>query len=286
MKTTKAFVGYSLLHSALFSLFSITAFAAPITETSLIEIFQIKYPSAYTQYSTNSYFQNTYATGIEAYGDATTGKVGSLSDSSDGFNSIVTIYDTLTFDTTTDVSFSFSVDGVLASNGPFDHPYGQGRIDLYDITGLSTWLEDDDLFGIPQVGISASATAISNNTVSIDMDGISAYQTSTGSTDISNSLTRDGTLHTVNYDLNDTISVDPSKVYGIVLTMNTFSGGTESLANFLNTGTFEFTDLGGATYTSGPGAFLTAVPVPASMWLFGSAVIGLIGIKRKTRNLI
>lgn len=45
-----------------------------------------------------------------------------------------------------------------------------------------------------------------------------------------------------------------------------------------NYGTLQY--LGGA-YTGSFESYVTAVPVPAAVWLFGSALLGLVGIKRK-----
>jgi hypothetical protein len=272
-----------ILASILLGYYSFGVQAAPIETDNLIEIFQLNYPDAYSQYSTDTYFQNTYSAGVEAYGDLTTGKVGSRSESADGTNSIVSLYDTLSFDAAAEVEFSFSLDGILASASQFDHPYGQGRIDIYDITGLDNWLVEGDLFGIPQVAVSAEAQdqSISANTVLIDMDGIDGFQTGVGEFSEDANLSRDGSLHEVAYELNGSFIVDPTRVYGIRLTANTFSRGEGSIANFLNTGTFAFTDLGGASFTSGSGSFLSAqqppveVSEPSGILFLGFGLIAL-----------
>ena len=51
--------------------------------------------------------------------------------------------------------------------------------------------------------------------------------------------------------------------------------------DYLHTAGLGFTLPGGVTFTSASNEFLTAVPVPAAVWLFGSALLGLIGVGRR-----
>lgn len=65
------------------------------------------------------------------------------------------------------------------------------------------------------------------------------------------------------------------------------NGATETsfVADFYNTG--GFTSLAtpdGVTWTSDSGVFLSAVPVPAAVWLFGSGLLGLVGIARRKKS--
>jgi hypothetical protein len=54
--------------------------------------------------------------------------------------------------------------------------------------------------------------------------------------------------------------------------------------DLFNTAQFEFFNLPmDATFTSESGAFLSAVPIPAAVWLFGSGLLGLIGLARRKR---
>jgi len=49
---------------------------------------------------------------------------------------------------------------------------------------------------------------------------------------------------------------------------------------------FTITLPAGVTFTSASGQFLTApVPVPAAAWLFGSGLLGLVGVARRTRGM-
>lgn len=180
--------------------------AALIDSDYLIQIrqftgadFSTGYANAYSNYSNNSTFSNTYEDGVEAYGNLTTGEVGSASKPLEGYyQSIVEVFDVLTFDTATDVSFSFLFEGLLSSTSNFDITYGQGRIDIYDITGLDGWLESEALFGSfdqnSQISIVDAAIDVSINTVSIDMDSVDGFSTGTGDFSVSNPLVRDGTF--------------------------------------------------------------------------------------------
>jgi len=51
--------------------------------------------------------------------------------------------------------------------------------------------------------------------------------------------------------------------------------------DYLHTAGLGFTLPAGVTFTSASNEFLTAVPVPAAVWLFGSALLGLIGVGRR-----
>ena len=270
--------------SLLCAFYSIGALAVPIGSDNNIEIFQVSNVSSdnfFSQNSNEATFRNTVAPGVEAFGNLTTGKVGAISaNSTDKFDSIATMRDTLTFDTAADVSISYTLDGFLSSTSRFQSASGQGRIDIYDITGVDDWLVEGDFFGIPQVDVSSEAESISGNRVNISMNGIDAFTQKDGRVQITNELSRDGTKHPVSFTIEDTFTVDPSKIYGISLTAGAFSS-EDSVADFLNTGTFAFTDLGDSSFTSGSGLLLSAqqpVPVPEpgtlALLALGLAVLG------------
>ncbi len=67
----------------------------------------------------------------------------------------------------------------------------------------------------------------------------------------------------------------------------TLSGGSAAIyygagiLDFSNTAALTLDLPPGVTFTSESGVFLTAVPVPAAVWLFGSGLLGLIGIARR-----
>ena len=284
-------VGFGLVGCLAFSATQVNA--APITSDSLIHItqFSLALDSIFSNTSTSTYYDNTLITGVSAYGDLSAGTVGSESVAGTGsYQSIVSVFDTLTFDSSANVSFSFTFDGTLSSNSPFDNPYGQGRVDIYDITGLPYWVETDSVFGLfDQAQVVPSATDVSINTFVISMDEIQGYSTGVGDYTIIQPLSHDSTLHDVSHTISGSFEVDPSKTYGIRLAANTYGDGTGT-ADFLNTGAFEFTDLDGASFVSASGVFpgsptAGALPLPSAIWLFGTSLVGLIGFaKRKPRN--
>ena len=272
---------------------SVPAYAGKIPSNHLIHIEQFGgsnlFENVFSNNSTDSTYNHELISDVRAYGDLTTGRAGSISSSTNGtsYQSIVEVYDTLTFSSATEVSFNFTLHGFLSSNSVSHNPKGQGRVDIYDITGIDNWLETGSLFGlVDQVDVVSDATELSANTVEINMNKVQGFTTDTGEISEDNNLLRDGSLHEVNRVLSGSFSVDPTKTYGIRLAVNTYSSGG-SVADFSGTGTFEFTDLGGASFNSDSGTFLTAapVPVPASMLLFGTGIAGLLGtrIRRKKK---
>jgi hypothetical protein len=88
-----------------------------------------------SQYSTDSFFTTSPDASVGfVYGDLTRGKAGAKSTE---FQSIVSVYDTLTFSAASTVSFEYTFNGLLSSFSQFNNTYGQGRIDIYDIAGLT-----------------------------------------------------------------------------------------------------------------------------------------------------
>lgn len=65
----------------------------------------------------------------------------------------------------------------------------------------------------------------------------------------------------------------------LILGTNT-AGGVPSTIDFGHTGEFVLDLPQGVTYTSASGVFLSAVPVPAAVWLFVSGLIGLVGFTK------
>lgn len=260
--------------------------AAPVASDYTIHITQFDtsaFSNTFAGTSASPYYQNTLIPNVAAYGDLSSGSVGSVSASgaSSSYQSLVSAYDALTFDSSTTVRFSFTFDGTLSSNSIFDNPYGQGRIDVYDITGLSTWIETNSVGGLFELSsVASAATAVSLNSVLIDMDEINGFTTDGGNFTISQPLARDGTAHAVSHTLTGSFAVDPTRTYGIRLTANAFGSGTSGLADFYNTGAFQFTGLGGATFSSASGAFLQAnsarIPDPPALWLLalGLMIVG------------
>ncbi len=58
--------------------------------------------------------------------------------------------------------------------------------------------------------------------------------------------------------------------------------GSRAAADFYNTGFITLESLtAGATFTTDSGASYSIVPVPAAVWLFGSGLLGLVGVARR-----
>ncbi|MEW8366491.1 MAG: hypothetical protein AB2700_09655, partial [Candidatus Thiodiazotropha taylori] len=58
-------------------------------------------------------------------------------------------------------------------------------------------------------------------------------------------------------------------------------------SNFANTANLSFTLPDGIDFTSDSGVFLSVnpVPIPAAAWLFGSGLLGFIGVSQRKRRL-
>ena len=85
-----------------------------------------------------------------------------------------------------------------------------------------------------------------------------------------------------------TLTVDSvGNITGGSVTLNASTPGTINgdLALDVDAGTWTL-KAGGIVQSSGTGAFaqVSAVPVPAAVWLFGSALIGLTGVARRRRR--
>lgn len=227
---------------------------------------------------------------VEGYGNLQTGKVGAKSSAGhDHYQSMSGLFDTLTFSTPdsapTQVSFSLTLDGKLMSDSAFRHPYGQARVGIYDITGADHWLEVSSPFGTGIIDMASpvdTLTEVATIDILADMDGFDTYTDTGGRTQISNLLSRNGILHDIELMLTGSFIADPLKTYGISLVSNVYAGDG-SLADFLGTSSFAFTDLGGAVFQSASGEFLSAVapsnpvPAPATIWLLLSGITGLLG---------
>jgi hypothetical protein len=81
--------------------------------------------------------------------------------------------------------------------------------------------------------------------------------------------------------------LDPTYL-GLNISLGISCGANLSRAG--GSGTCDFTDPltitlpEGVTFTSASGQFLTSVPVPAAAWLFGSGLLGLIGVARRKKT--
>lgn len=72
------------------------------------------------------------------------------------------------------------------------------------------------------------------------------------------------------------------------LIWNTLAIGGETIGNFMTlnlmavNGTFDYTVTNGEMYLAGMTTGVSAVPLPASIWLFGAGLLGFVGMGRRT----
>lgn len=288
--------------------------AVPITEQSLIHVRQLESTSSSafildnfsTTDSSISYMLDTasgFGSAIEGRASLITGETGtSAAISTDDPNirsasSAVTLFDTLTFTPDTSlpilpamipITYGLSFDGSIANTSPAGGAsIATSIVTIYDITGLATWLTEKIV--APEfptdVFISSDAPVVSTL-------GINLLVAPQRTIDLSPALSyfdalianTDGTVFDFDLSKTETFLADPSKTYGISIRTSSVVGGLNplgSFSDFLNTSTFGFTNLNGATFTSGSGAFLTAaVPEPSVFALLGIGVIGLMAHRR------
>ena len=91
------------------------------------------------------------------------------------------------------------------------------------------------------------------------------------------SFATEGTAVWTNNVFNGSTLIDPSDpTVNFLLNIN-----ANGIFDLSHTGTLQFDLPQGASFSSASGAFLSAVPVPASAWLLWSALLGLVAVKRR-----
>jgi hypothetical protein len=258
----------------LFLMFNSVSFSAPISSQFGLEV-EVQDNATDNYYATfyeESSLNHTYSSGT-TYADLSTGQTGT----STGSPAFVTkMFDTLTFDiglsSSADVSFSVSYDGLVSRTSSYSsNPGSDYYLRIYDITGIDEWLDQSSFAGL------YDHTSVVDDAPLVFFDYISL-----SFTDIDGGVS-DGTAYYLSGNFSGTLSVESGHTYGIYIGSYT-GGGRYGYADFFNTGAFEFTDLNGATFSSGSGVFLSEsnpVPVPAAVLLLGSGLVGLLGIRRK-----
>ncbi len=291
------------LCAGLLSLGLITsAVAIPLTEQSSIYIIQHR-DGSFSQRSTANTFSNTFQNNIQAFGDLTKGKVGSSSIStftSDGIdndsgNSQVSIFDTLNFTSTNgapvEINYQLNYEGTLSADVWALNPAIGGSasaisgVTIYDITGLSTWLELDSNPTVTDfVTVNSAANPISGLGVFFEIDAIdnSREQSFHDQFIVDNS----GAPFALNLTKTGSFIADPARDYAIGMTAFT-SANLDASADFLNTGTFQFTNLNGATFNSGSGVFLSGVnqvSTPTTLPLLLAGLTSLLGLNYRKQQ--
>ncbi len=287
--------------------------AVPISEQSLIHVrqFENQFHSTIldnfitTENSISNVLDTSSGSGSHVQGHANifTGKHGTFASTPDspqvaGANSRIVTYDTLTFSTqnnlSTDISYQITLDGNLSNSdstylGLGGHAFAQTRISIYDITGLNTWLDDNGSFNKNSaaslvdfgLGSPVSRTNIQfavGAQGSLDLFGFSDPQAPELTDTVI--VNTNGTVFDFDLSKTGTFTADPTKKYGIEIWNRSSVSGAGGLSDFLNTSTFSFTDLNGATFNSGSGAFLSAtttVSEPSMLALFSIGLLGLMG---------
>ncbi len=249
-----------------------SAHAAVITERSAIESIILADTSGSQLLETgvgDTSFSQTYeddSAVLNWKADTSTGTVGTSSYSKgDSGQTIVKIFDTIEFSgllMPTTISYSLGMDGSFYTDSLFDSAYFQSYVRIYDITGLDSWLETEDFFGV----FDDTTPVAEANELSVTAFHVSSEE---------------GVYGLFSFDEleNGMFTAEAGKTYGIEILGNAFSTGENAYSDFFNTSTFGFTDLGGATFTSGSGTFLSAaapsVPEPLSFGMLGLGLLGL-----------
>jgi hypothetical protein len=249
-------------------------------------------------------YTSAYGSDIQAYGNLATGSMGTRYNittvNPGNGQSYVSMFDVLNFDTpsnsSVDVSYSLSLDGSLSYSGvtPMSG-YDLGGassfsiLKIYDITGVSNWLEvtddpDDSLLftSITPIISEHLGAAVGSD---LYIDSYSPYPESYQDLTVDSS---GGTID-INNSASGSFTVDPTRQYGIRLNMSSVAIG-QAASDFLNTSNFQFTDLNGASFSSESGVFLSdispsPVPVPAAALLFIPGLLGIIGVARRKKNM-
>jgi len=241
----------------------------------------------FNETSTATPFSNVlaspYGTEIIAHGNLETGETGirysATSPGSRNGQSLVSLYDTLTFETPlnspTEVSFSFRYEGALSSfgtessSGFNSHSMASLSVEIYDITGLSSWIESGNTPSDPIYFSSAPLLFDGNIGFAV---GDEAFIEVVGPFQDETVIDLSGELFSFDLTKSGSFIADSTKEYGIEIIARG-SGFGNATADFLDTGIFQFTELNGSHFNSGSGVFLSnPVPEPSMLILLAGGI--------------
>jgi len=266
--------------------------AAPITDQSLIQVRQLENTfngntNSLENFTTtnNSVSHTLDTTGgagsiVKAHGSLVTGKTGTLATTStdpdiNNTSSSIMLFDTLSFSSAlpTSVSYGVNFDGSISNRNVFGAGTASTTVKIYDITGLSTWLTETPIDSPTDTFIFSTAPIVSETSVNFFVGAQNIVDTLPPSFDQAIANT-DGTVFDFDLNKTGTFIADPTKTYGISIWTQSGASGLGSSSDFLNTSAFSFTDLNGATFSSGSGVFLSAaVSTPSVPALLGIGII-------------
>lgn len=256
-----------------------TTIASPISDDFLIWTRIMENPtgvlvnettteSSYSQTATSSYDSS-----IRARGNFVTGSTGTdfskSSSESQGGQSLIYLYDTISFTTqgnvATSVTAELSLDGFLYNTSTNGYVEGDTSVAIYDITGYDTWLEKLGTETDPSFYNRSGLNKVVDSRISFTV-GSEFWINEINTWDPQDESTIDTFGIPQFLDLSKSVifEVDPSKIYGIAIRSASGLYDPDSLcvdcvADFYSTSVFDFTDLNGATFESGSGVFIISV---------------------------
>jgi hypothetical protein len=178
----------------------------------------------------------------------------------------------------TTIGVQFTIDGFLRVTGP-NPTYGHHQIHLESNLILT---------GPNSVGLHPTANAYLGADSPIDQPfswwgGASGFPVIDTNVDTRYSITQDASGKEI-FTYTDYFTYSGTDPYAVNLYMDlSLNCGFNVACDFGNTAKLGFILPEGVSFESQSNALLTSVPVPAAVWLFGSGMIGLIGIAQKRK---
>ncbi|QIE54476.1 hypothetical protein G5B40_02900 [Pikeienuella piscinae] len=198
-------------------------------------------------------------------------------------------YDIVRFsdDATLDLAMAF--DGSIAnSDATSADALASLTVNIFDVTGMSQifFESDGDLILTSEVYGEGRVIGVNSLAFQVASDESRRFPEVDGLIDSS------GTPNTFAMEEAFSASVLEGRDYLVLLSMNAVVNSNEGFAfDMLNTGSLAFTDLGGASYTSNSGVFLSeqppvsTVPVPPALAHLAVALFGLgVAARRRRRR--